>query len=123
MATRPPKRPVPILKDPSTPQNIFTPKSLQSGNGGTPTNLHQTDDSPERSAKRARFDAGLPALEQNGNAPRLGQLGRTMSGGRGGAVWVHAKISELEGMYKVSPCNVQSNRSGMYLGCDLATAV
>lgn len=37
-----------------------------------------------------------------------GRIGK----GRGGAVWVHEKVSELEGMYKVCPVWVSEIRVG-----------
>ena len=85
----------PLTNQPS-PAAVYTPKSAQAA--GTPT--PNPADSPERAAKRARFENA-----QNGSSgvarPSLGQVGRSKSNGRGGAVWVKERVKELEDVYKV----------------------
>lgn len=114
-AQRPIKRPAPNLKDPSTPINAFTPQSQQSGGGGgvidTPTPIsHDRSESPERANKRARFENSSTSGQHGANSDvkptlqmrnGLGQVGRSVSQGRGGAAWVHDRFAELEGLYKV----------------------
>lgn len=82
---------------------------------GTPTLIQGFGDSPERANKRARFShegyTGGDGAKAEGLAPpSLGQVGRGVSGGWGGAVWVTDRVSELEAMYKVSPASLPIGR-------------